>query len=107
MPDDICQNIINNLGFKKPSIIQSLAIPLIHNQNEDGSYTSLIAQARNGAGKTGSFAIGSSLRVDRANPKTQILVVTHTRELCNQVWAVYDKIVKNTEITLTNMAVSS
>ena len=89
MPDDIQQNIINNLGFKKPSIIQSLSIPLIRQE----PYTSLIAQARNGAGKTGSFAIGSALRVERDDPRPQVLVITHTRELCNQVSAVYEKII--------------
>lgn len=67
----------------------------------------MIAQARNGAGKTGSFAIGSAMRVDRGNPKTQVLVITHTRELCNQVSEVYEKIIKGTEITLTNLAEGS
>jgi len=43
----------------------------------------LIAQAKNGAGKTGSFVIGSVLRIDRAVKDTQILMVCHTRELCN------------------------
>jgi len=33
-------------------------------------YHSLIAQARNGSGKTVAFAIGSTLRVDRALKKT-------------------------------------
>jgi superfamily II DNA/RNA helicase len=31
---------------------------------------SLIAQARNGSGKTAAFAIGSTLRVDRSLKKT-------------------------------------
>jgi superfamily II DNA/RNA helicase len=33
-------------------------------------YHSLIAQARNGSGKTAAFAIGSTLRVDRSIKKT-------------------------------------
>lgn len=91
---------MNELGFVKPSIIQSFSIPLIAKE----PYNALIAQARNGAGKTGSFSIGSTLRVDRKDPKIQVLVITHTRELCNQVYAVYEKITKGTGITIGNMA---
>jgi ATP-dependent RNA helicase DDX19/DBP5 len=53
------------LGFQKPSNIQSVAIPLIVAE----PYFDLIAQARNGSGKTGSFSIGSTLRVDPKDPK--------------------------------------
>ena len=66
MPEDILNNVVNELGFKKPSIIQGVSIPLITREPP----TPLIAQARNGTGKTGSFAIGSVLRVDRENPAT-------------------------------------
>jgi superfamily II DNA/RNA helicase len=42
-----------------------MAIPYIVNPDEDsGKYESLIAQAKDGAGKTGAFIIGSLLRVD-------------------------------------------
>ena len=61
IPKDIQQNIVDNLGFIKPSVIQGVSIPLIASE----PYHSLIAQAKNGSGKTGSFAIASTLRVDR------------------------------------------
>lgn len=63
----------------------------------------LIAQAKNGAGKTGSFAIGSVLRVDPKDPATQVIVIVNTRELCNQIHDVYYQIVKDTGITLQNL----
>jgi len=65
-------------------------------------YHDLIAQARNGCGKTGSFAIGSTLRVDRNEPKTQVLVIVNTRELCNQIYDVFEKVTNGLNITLGN-----
>jgi len=47
----------------------------------EGEYVNLIAQSKNGSGKTGAFAIGSVLRVDPKIPKTQVLVICHIREL--------------------------
>jgi len=67
----------------------------------------LIAQAKNGSGKTGAFTIGSVLRVDRKNPKTQVILIVNTRELCNQIHAVYEKICKGTGITVTNFCLET
>ena len=44
------------------------------------------------------------MRVDRDDKKTQVFCVVHTRELCNQVCAVYEKLIKGTGITLSNFA---
>ena len=98
IPEDIQKNIVEKLGFVKPSGIQSVSIPLITAE----PFHDLIAQARNGCGKTGSFAIGSTLRVDRNEPKTQVLVIVNTRELCNQIYDVYFKICDGLNITLGN-----
>lgn len=57
-------------------------------------YNNLIAQAKNGAGKTGAFCIGSMLRVDPSIKKLQVLIIGHTRELVNQIYEVYSKLVK-------------
>lgn len=54
----------------------------------------LIAQAKNGAGKTGAFVIGSLLRVDTSINKVQVIVIGHTRELVNQTADVYVKATK-------------
>lgn len=45
------------------------------------------------------------LRIDRSEPKLQVLVVVTTRELCNQIHSVYEKIIKGTGITLANFAI--
>ena len=103
IPADIRKNIEDNLGFLKPSNIQAFSIPMIMQP----PYHNLIAQARNGCGKTGCFAIGSTLRIDRDDPSVQVLVVVNTRELCNQISEVYSKIIEGTGITLSNFMVST
>jgi ATP-dependent RNA helicase DDX19/DBP5 len=67
------------VGFVKPSVIQETALPLIitHKRN-------LIAQAKNGSGKTACFTLGLLSVVDRGNPKTQAMVLSPTRELAKQ-----------------------
>ena len=62
----------------------------------------MIAQSKNGSGKTGAFSIGSILRVDPAVIKPQILVVAHVRELSSQIADVYSKLCKYTDISVTN-----
>jgi len=56
---------------------------MIVKKNEEDKYDHLIAQSKNGSGKTGAFVIGSLLRVDPSNPKVQVIVLGHTRELVN------------------------
>jgi superfamily II DNA/RNA helicase len=63
---DIKKGIIEGLNFSRPSHIQSVAIPLILGTDEQGYHQNLIAQSKNGSGKTGAFAIGSVMRVDPA-----------------------------------------
>jgi len=70
---------LEKMGFTKPSVIQGLAIPCIIKP----PFSNIVAQAKTGSGKTGAFAVGTIMRIDRSLDKTQVLVVTHTRELCN------------------------
>ena len=66
---EMVKGIVEELGFLKPSKIQGLAVPMIATTMTKGGeqvYADLIAQSKNGSGKTGAFAIGSSLRVDPA-----------------------------------------
>ena len=67
------------VGFVKPSVIQETALPLIitHRRN-------VIAQAKNGSGKTASFTLGLLSVVDATVPKTQAIVLSPTRELAKQ-----------------------
>lgn len=103
IPEDIQNNIVDNLGFIKPSGIQAVSIPLIAEE----PHKHLIAQAKNGSGKTGAFTIGSVLRVDRNDPKTQVILIVNSRELCNQIHAVYEKLCKGTGITISNFGIET
>lgn len=69
IPKDILKGIVEELGFIRPSNIQAVAIPMIIKQSE-GEYVNLIAQSKNGSGKTGAFSIGSVLRIDPKIAKT-------------------------------------
>ena len=70
-----------------------MAIPYIVNLDKDtGEYGSLVAQAKNGAGKSGAFIIGCLLRVDPSIKKVQVIIIGHTRELVNQIASVISRI---------------
>ena len=55
---------IHDVKFPRPSKIQGSALGLIMKKNEDGNCDHLIAQAKNGSGKTAAFVIGTLLHVD-------------------------------------------
>ena len=87
------------MGFNKPSKIQSTTFPLIMRE----PYSHLVAQAKNGAGKTGAFGLGVISRVDENDPSIQAVVFGHTRELVNQIEEVIGKIAKCTKIKVTSL----
>ena len=65
-------------GFEKPSPIQKKAIvPMIQGRD-------LLAQAQSGTGKTGTFVIGGSSRIDPSKNEVQMVVISPTRELADQ-----------------------
>lgn len=73
-------------GFEKPSPIQQRAIkPVIEGRD-------VIAQAQSGTGKTATFTIGALQRVNIAEPKTQVLILSPTRELTTQTSKVISNI---------------
>ena len=77
---------IYSYGFEKPSPIQRKAILPLFDKKD------VIAQAQSGTGKTGCFAIGALHRVDDTLNKTQILILSPTRELSMQIKEVIDSI---------------
>jgi translation initiation factor 4A len=73
-------------GYEKPSPIQRKAIkPLI--QGND-----IIAQAQSGTGKTAAFTIGALSNINLTENKTQVLVLSPTRELTIQTASVFSSI---------------
>lgn len=70
---------IQDQKYPRPSKIQGTALGLIMKKNENGQHDHLIAQAKNGSGKSAAFVIGSLLRIDPEVKTTQVLCVAHTR----------------------------
>jgi translation initiation factor 4A len=78
-------------GLEKPSPIQQKAIkPLIMGKD-------IIAQAQSGTGKTATFTIGALANINISNKSTQVLVLSPTRELTNQIAKVFSSIGSNIE----------
>lgn len=79
---DLKDNLLNGIykyGFEKPSAIQQRAIvPIIEGRD-------VIAQAQSGTGKTATFSIASLQIVDVKSNKTQVLILSPTRELAQQI----------------------
>lgn len=76
-------------GFEKPSPIQQKAIlPIIEGRD-------VIAQAQSGTGKTGCFTIAALQKVDIDNDNLQIIILSPTRELSQQIKSVIDSIAVN------------
>ncbi len=71
---------ISKKGFKKPTKIQSQIIP--HLLNNKGN---LIGQAHTGTGKTAAFALPLIEKLKKSKNHVQVMILTPTRELANQV----------------------
>lgn len=81
LPENLLRGIYS-YGFERPSAIQQKAIKPIVNG------TDVLAQAQSGTGKTGTFCIGSMARIDVSLKQPQVLVLTPTRELAQQIESV-------------------
>ena len=78
---ELLQGLYVEMKFEKPSKIQAETLPMIVTP----PYQNLIAQAKNGAGKTTCFVLGMLSRVDPNLKSPQALCVCPTRELVIQV----------------------
>ncbi|MGL4859911.1 MAG: DEAD/DEAH family ATP-dependent RNA helicase, partial [Enterobacteriaceae bacterium] len=72
-------NALTDLGFEKPSPIQSECIPYLL-QGRD-----VLGMAQTGSGKTAAFALPFLHNIDAAQAHPQLLVLAPTRELAIQV----------------------
>jgi len=86
---ELSNNILRGIyayGYEKPSPIQQKAIkPLIEGKD-------IIAQAQSGTGKTATFTIGALSNINVSENKTQVLVLSPTRELTVQTARVFTSI---------------
>lgn len=94
--DDKIMKSIKELGFKKPTPIQSKVIPHLLLSNQD-----LIATAQTGTGKTAAFGLPLLQITDTNSNKIQTLILCPTRELCLQIGkelSTYSKYLKSINI---------
>ncbi|MFP3019139.1 MAG: DEAD/DEAH family ATP-dependent RNA helicase [Arsenophonus sp.] len=70
---------LNDLGYKKPSLIQQQCIPYLLNGSD------VLGMAQTGSGKTAAFSLPLLHNIDIKLKAAQILVLAPTRELAIQV----------------------
>ena len=75
----ICESL-EEMGIVKPTEIQESAIPILLQGKTD-----FVGQAQTGTGKTAAFGIPALLAVDPMLKHTQILILSPTRELGQQI----------------------
>jgi superfamily II DNA/RNA helicase len=85
---------IYSYGFEKPSEIQKRAIVKIIEGKD------IIAQAQSGTGKTATFTIGMLESMDTESNTNQVLIMSHTRELSQQIFNVIKNISKYMKINI-------
>jgi translation initiation factor 4A len=78
LPDTLLRGIYSH-GFERPSAIQKKGIKPIATGRD------ILGQAQSGTGKTATFCIGSMTRIDPTLKAPQVLVLTPTRELAQQI----------------------
>ena len=85
---------IYSYGFEKPSEIQKRGIVKIMEGKD------IIAQAQSGTGKTATFTIGMLESMDTESNTNQILIMSHTRELSQQIFNVIKNISKYMKVNI-------
>lgn len=79
LSEDLLKGIAE-LGFDEPTLIQEKAIPELLSNPQD-----LVALAQTGTGKTAAFGLPLLETIDVSIQRPQVLVLSPTRELCNQI----------------------
>ena len=74
-------DILDQMGFEKPTPIQEKAIPALINNNP----TDFIGLAQTGTGKTAAFGLPLIEMIDTETKSTQALIMSPTRELGQQI----------------------
>ena len=85
---------IYSYGFEKPSEIQKRGIVKIIEGKD------IIAQAQSGTGKTATFTIGMLESMDTESNTNQVLIMSHTRELSQQIFNVIKNISKYMKVNI-------
>ncbi|PRP87561.1 hypothetical protein PROFUN_04588 [Planoprotostelium fungivorum] len=101
--DERLLQTIDSLGWKKPSLIQSAAIPLVL-QGKD-----VLAKSRTGSGKTAAYSLpaiqiilNNKVKVGNArSTHTSVLILVPTRDLCEQVHSHFEDMITNLRKDIT------
>jgi translation initiation factor 4A len=93
LPDTLLRGIYSH-GFERPSAIQKKGIKPIATGRD------ILGQAQSGTGKTATFCIGSMTRIDPTLKAPQVLVLTPTRELAQQIETVAKGLSQNMNLSV-------
>ena len=96
LPEGVKKGIELGLRFERPTKIQAFAIPMIC----QAPYGNLIAESKNGSGKTGAFVVGSVLRVDPTIKGTQVIVVCNAKVMVTQIAGIYKSLCEHAGISV-------
>jgi ATP-dependent RNA helicase DDX56/DBP9 len=105
--DDRILLAIIQLGWTDPTPIQETAIPLILEGRD------ILAKARTGSGKTGAYAVPvlnkilSMKKLRVAKQATSTLILTPSRELCNQAYKNLQELMAYCQREITVVDISS
>jgi ATP-dependent RNA helicase DeaD len=81
---------VRKLGFETPTPVQSKAIPVLLQGEQD-----VVALAQTGTGKTAAFGLPLIQLMDDSDNTTRALVLAPTRELCMQITSDFENFAKS------------
>jgi ATP-dependent RNA helicase DDX19/DBP5 len=96
IPKSILDGVFSVMKWTAPTQIQAQSLPIAL----EARRPNLIAQAQNGAGKTGAYGLAVLSRIDERKETPQALCVVPTRELAMQVQEVLTKLSTYTKIKI-------
>ena len=82
------------LGFKGPTEVQSMGLPLILEGKD------VILQAQTGSGKTLLYVLPVLANIDPSRAAIQAVIIVPTRELATQINNVFIKLLLNLDISI-------
>ena len=94
---DACSQQLENIGFVEPTQIQQEAIPALL-QGRD-----IFGQSQTGTGKTAAFSLPALELIDPSDKSVQVLILTPTRELAQQVGDAIKDFIGNRRIFVLNV----
>ena len=95
IPEQIKANLVLDFGYSTPSKIQSLALPLMMDSNDN-----LVFQSQPGTGKTAAFAIKALSSCDPNLKQPQVIILAPTKFVVDQHVRVLEQMAKGMGVTI-------